>query len=187
MRPPIRPFVTVHKHRLLNSRASRPLPNSNAQNAAPGPSLDDPNILTTSLTELDAAYTAALEAADAIFGGKAVERPVMPPPPKTTGRVLPDLLQQEALASLQETPAPQKRRAPPTPKAAKPTPIKPKKSSSPPASSPPVRKHQAEERQPEVAPELSRHAVSAIQRRWVFKTELKAGEKWKRRLRKVAR
>jgi hypothetical protein len=125
MRPPIRPFITEHKGRLPKSRASKPLDNGDAENAGRDPALGDPNSLATSPTEQDAAYAAALEAADAIFGGKAVQRPEVNSTSKPSpGRVLPDLLQQKSLASLPATPANRPPRAPQAPEIANPSPLK---------------------------------------------------------------
>ncbi len=73
-------------------------------------------------------------------------------------------------------------------KVAKAVPAEPKKKKPQPAAvapTPPVQR--AKEREPAIVAERSSRAIRTIQNKWVWKTELKAGENWKRRLSKFAR
>jgi hypothetical protein len=190
MRQPIRPFIIAYKNRATKSRTSNSRNISDPQSANTNPSLDDPSIFATREIKHDAAYLAALEAADTIFGGKAAELPEFITPPKDIpGRVLPNLLQEDALSIFPARGASIKTdRVRQPARVAKSVLTKPNKSTrQAAAATTPTAVQQVIESTLEVVPASSQRARRAIQKKWVLKTELKAGEKWKRRLSKAAR
>jgi hypothetical protein len=189
MRQPTRPFITAYKGRSSKTRTSNPWKIEEAENAGGSPALSDPGPLTALEVERDAAYLAALEAADAVFGAKAAELPQVSRATPLPGRVLPNLLQEDITSALPARGASAKtRRARQPAKVAQAVPAEPKKvkpRTAALAPAPPAPIVRAPE--PEIVLDGSRRAIRLIQRKWVSKTELKPGEKWKRRLGKFAR
>lgn len=190
MRQPTRPFITAYKGRSSKSRTSNPWKIKEAENADVSPSLNQPSASASPEVERDPSYLAALDAADAVFGGRAAEPPQIPPPPTgRPGRVLPNLLQNDAAsAPPARAESTRTRRAQPPAKVAEASHAEPKKAkprTAAVAPTPPAPR--AKEREPAIAPDRSSRATRTIQMKWVWKTELKAGENWKRRLSKFAR
>ncbi len=190
MRQPIRPFITAYKSRSSKSRTSNRWDISEAESANANPSFDDPSVFAPPEIEHDAAYLAALKAADAVFGCKAAEVPeVAAPSIGLPGRVLPNLLQEDATTSLPVRAASKKthrvRQPARVAKSVNAEPKKVKRQVAAVIQTPSVQP--TIERKQETVLDTSHRARRAIQKKWVLKTELKAGEKWKRRLGKVAR
>lgn len=193
MRQPTRPFITAYKGRSPKSRTSNPWKINEPENASGSPSLNGSSASSAPEVERDASYLAALNAADAVFGAKAAERPqILSPSTGLPGRVLPNLLQDDAIsdppargASVRtrrvRQPAKVKEAVPAEPRKVKPQ-IAP-----PTAATPIFTAQRAKEPEPEVILKTSSRAIRTIRRKWVLKTELKAGETWKRRLSKFAR
>lgn len=196
MRRTIRPFVREFKNRSSKPSARQPAPFISETETKP-PLLD---LAPRGDSSRDDGYEAALRAADAVFGKKSAEAPPAPPPPAEqapqTGRVLPSLVEtQDAPVAIRERT--KKARKPRARKAEKAEPVE-----EPPAPArrggPPRRpkvdapKPAAERPLVKIAPEAPktsgpRRARRPIQLRWVLRTELRAGEKWKRRLPEKAR
>lgn len=183
MRQPVRPFITAYKNRSSKSRTSRPWDIDDPEKVLPKPLPVDLSADAPAMSGLDADYLAAMAAADAVFGGKAVELVALQGPANIpTSRILPCLLQDEAQLASPAEEAKKPRRAP---RAVKPL---GRKAVKPPA----IAKKVIEPSQIIGTPEIpnvpaTRRERSSIQIRWVCKTELKPGEKWKRRLCKAAR
>jgi hypothetical protein len=185
MRQPMRPFITAYKNRSSKSRTSRPSNIDDSQKAISRPLPLDLSANAASASGLDASCSEAWATADALFGGKGVE--VVEPPKPHTRRILPCLLQPEAIASTEEE-TKKAQRAPRVVKQlgrAKATAIDhPSKA---------VLITKAVEPSPiVVSPDVAnapaaRRERRPIQNRWVRKTELKPGEKWKSRLCDAAR
>lgn len=191
MRQPTRPFITAYKSRSSKSRSSDSSKVKEVENASADPSLNDLSALATLELAPDAAYLAALKAADAVFGREADELPRTPSQSiqLPAGRVLPDLLQDDVVSSRPGSAASKKtrreRQAATTKEPVHTKLKKPKRQVimvTPTRSIPPGR-----ERDPEIVPDTSSRARRTIQEKWVLKTGLKAGERWKRRLGKFAR
>jgi hypothetical protein len=169
-----------------------------------------PSALSPRSTSPSDAYEAAMRAADAVFGKSLPNGPAMP----GGGRVLPSLVESPAFADAERaTDDAKPRRGRPPGKTNKKRLPSPEKISAKPKRSSPAKRAVAlkpaarlapakEDFEPTpltlapVATTLSDHAPPAssparerrsIQKRWVLKTELKAGENWKRRLCKAAR
>ncbi len=190
MRQPTRPFITAYKKRSSKSRTSNPWKIEETDNADGSPSPKEPTPSAYHEIERDPSYLAALDAADAVFGGKSAELPqISPPSTGRQGRVLPNLLQNDATsappASAESTKARRVRRPAKVAEAVRAEPKKPKPRTVAVAPTPPVQR--AKEREPAIVPDRSSRSTRAIQKKWVWKTELKAGENWKRRLSRLAR
>ncbi|PPD41671.1 MAG: hypothetical protein CTY15_13240 [Methylocystis sp.] len=128
-------------------------------------------------------YAAAMAAADAVFGVKEAEVVALEEPSNVpTGRILPCLLQTEERSTPPAEKPRKAHRAARVMKASKPEAVKAVVST--PLSEPAKRKAS----QLPVTTSIGSVAEtqrerSSIQDRWVRKTELRPGEKWKRRLR----
>ncbi|WP_159727161.1 hypothetical protein [Methylosinus sp. Ce-a6] len=208
MRRTVRPFVKEFKSRSAKTAASRLAPLEEAA-PEPKPAFLDVAAFTPRAAEREAphddGYEAAMRAADLVFGKKSASVEVAAPAaPVATGRVLPSLLETEApTPSEPREPA---RRGPGRPRV--------KKSEEPTAAATPIRRPRrpaptepAQDRSPAppivvaaqpqphapifvsqaVENETSRRIRRPIQLRYVLKTELRAGERWKRRLPEAAR
>lgn len=191
MRQPTRPFITAYKNRSTKSRASDSWKIKEDETAKAETSLNDLSALAAVEVEPDAAYLAALKAADAVFGREADKTPPAPSQPNRlpTGRVLPNLLQEEIVNSRPAS-APSKKSRPGRPAAKVKAPVqtkpkRPKRQAQLTAPTPAAQPARASE--PEMALESSSPTGRAIREKWVLKTTLKAGERWKRRLGKFAR
>lgn len=190
MRQPTRPFITAYKGRSSKARTSNPWKIEEAASAGAGPSINDVRAPSAPGVERDASYLAALEAADAVFGARAAEPPPVPRATSAPGRVLPNLLQEDVASALPARGALTKtRRARQPAKVAKAVPAEPTKAkprtAAPAPPTPPTPAVEAP--RPEITIDASPRAISMIQRKWVLKTELKAGERWKRRMSRFAR
>ncbi len=204
MRRTVRPFVKEFKNRSSKS-STRP---ATPVTEEPKPSFFD-------LAEAaprhnghshDDGYEAALKAADAIFGKKInvaapIIRPALadgPQPVVPVGRVLPSLIETpDAAAADRREPVkkPRKPRAPRAEAEKAETPATPARRGRPPRQPKSEAPSLTVER-PVVVAKVAAEPASAsaprrtrrsIQLRWVLQTELKAGEKWKRRLPEAAR
>lgn len=186
----MRPFITAYKNRSSKSRTARPWDIDDPEKTAAKPLTVDLGA-TPAASGPDAEYLAAMAAADAVFGGKAVETAAFQEPPNVpVSRILPCLLQPD------EQPAPsveKAKKAPRTPRAAKPAQRNADKAEGVAA---PIKRAPAQktvEPPPVVVTTDSenvgatRRERSSLQSRWVRKSALKPGEKWKRRLCKAAR
>jgi len=195
MRQPTRPFITAYKGRSPKSRISNPWKIKEAENAAGSislrdPSLRDPSAAAAVEVERDATYLAALDAADAVFGGRAAEGSQIPPESNgPRGRVLPNLLENDVISDPPARGASTRTRRVRQPaKVAEAVPAEPKKVKPQPAVATPIlTAPRVKEPEPEVILKTSSRAIRTIRRKWVLKTELKAGETWKRRLSRFAR
>lgn len=193
MRQPTRPFITAYKGRSPKSRTSNPWKIDEPENASGSPSLNGSSASAAPEVERDASYLAALNAADAVFGAKMAERPqILSPSTGLPGRVLPNLLQDDVISDPPARGASTRTRRVRQPaKVAEAVPAKPKKAkpqTAPQAVVTPIfTAPRAKEPEPEVILKTSSRAIRTIRRKWVLKTELKAGETWKRRLSKFAR
>lgn len=190
MRQPTRPFITAYKGRSPKSRTSNPWKINEPENASGSPSLNGSSASAAPEVERDASYLAALNAADAVFGAKAAERPqILSPSTGLPGRVLPNLLQEDVISDPPARGASVRTRRVRQPaKVAEAVPAKPKKVKPLTAVATPIlMAPRAKEPEPEVILKTSSRAIRTIRRKWVLKTELKAGETWKRRLSKFAR
>lgn len=207
MRRTVRPFIREFKKSSSKSPTRQPTPQGDEREAKP--LLFDFPDAAVRHDKHDDGYEAALKAADAVFGKKIVEPAPPAPasaiesaPPPSAGRVLPSLIETpETPAGPRETVKqarkPRARRTEEAEKAEKPVaPARrrgrpPRQPKSEPPSVPverPAAKIAADKIAAE-APKTSapRRTRRPIQLRWVLRTELKAGEKWKRRLPKAAR
>jgi hypothetical protein len=193
MRQPTRPFITAYKGRSPKSRTSNPWKINEPENASVSPTLNAASASAAPEVERDASYLAALNAADAVFGAKAPERPqILSPSTGLPGRVLPNLLQNEVVNDLPARGASTRtRRARQPAKVAEAVPAEPKKAKPQAAPltavTPIFTAPRAKEPEPEVILNTSSRPIRKIRRKWVLKTELKAGETWKRRLSRFAR
>jgi hypothetical protein len=197
MRRTVRPFVKEFKTRWSKSsktRAAEPCPDKphflqpfpNADETAQAPNRDDED------------YLAALKAADAAFGMSYQTAPTKSVAPPHVGRVLPSLVE-EAPSHSERTPEPKQKSARKSKAPAKTrTAVKVKKPASParkkpatPSKVPRVKAPVTVESRPATfetgTGSATRHEDRSIRKRWVQKTELGPGEKWKRRLSKHAR
>ncbi len=192
MRHAVRPFITEYKNRSSKSQASRKWDIPDSEITDPKTPSVDVSAYAPPERRREESYLSAREAADAVFSAKpvptVVETPSSAPP---AGRVLPCLIQEERA---EVAPAKAPTRAAPNVRAAS------KVQKKQPVEAATL----AERRAPEISAvaialspiQLSaepsrdvgaRRERSDIQRRWVRKTELKSGEKWKRRLHEAAR
>ena len=196
MRRTVRPFVKEFKTRWSKSSklpAAEPRPDKphflqpfpNADETAQAPSREDED------------YLAALKAADAAFGIPPQIAPKSVAPLPHVGRVLPSLIEEPPPYPQSPEPkqkSPQKRKAPSKSSAV----AKEKKSASSTKRKVPAPSQPAEPKslvamgsqsamtEPSTG-SATRHEARPLRARWVQKTELRPGEKWKRRLTKHAR
>jgi hypothetical protein len=200
MRRTVRPFIKEFKS-LPSKSAPRARVAGNAEKSQPILPPPDPSLADPWRVKHEDGYKAALEAADAVFGKRGSEipaparpdvppRPEQSPPAPPTGRVLPSLIEQQDDLSLRLKAAETARPGRKLEKAKAARPVRPKKRTRPaqekPAAVAPVEQPSAGgpvEEELAAAPRKRR----SIRARWAFKTELKPGENWKRRLCKAAR
>jgi len=194
MRPTVRPFKIEFKSRSSRSTPMRQPRGDDAGKDRATPSFLDVGAFTAGRNSHANNYEAAMKAADAVFGRSvpAVPSPETNPSSNAPmGRVLPSLIENDdalavRLAEADETP----RRKRATGKAKTASPVLPKKPAAQPASSV---AWDSEARAPtEIAPvapiaAAPDHERRSIQKRRFLDAELKAGEKWKRRLCEAAR
>ena len=194
MRRTVRPFIKEFKRRSLKSSAACPPPIDDADKNDPKSSFLDLGVFSTSQNGPNAECDAALKMADAVFGGRNLaaavsenDRSSSPP----VGRVLPSLIQEDDALTVHLREADEKtRRGRGAGKAMSPSPVRRKKLILQPESE--TGRVSVERPAANFSPERSivsepQRERRSIQKRWVLGTELKAGEKWKRRLCKPAR
>ncbi|QXX76284.1 hypothetical protein MHY1_03124 [Methylovirgula sp. HY1] len=195
MRHTVRPFIKEFKKRSSKSTMPHPpIDDTENDGAKPLPFLDLGGFVAYENNH-DDEYEAALKAADAVFGRSSSATSVEKEASSfkdVVGRVLPSLIDEDSALSIRLAAAEEKTRR------------RRKVVEKPDASSFPLRRKasrapkrelvQAAAEQPAAmaSPEVPnvsapRREPSAIQKRWVLKTALKAGQKWQRRLCKAAR
>jgi hypothetical protein len=194
MRRIVRPFIKEFKAPSSKS-APRTRPVRNDGNGHAQPSSPAPSAGESQRSRHEDSYKAALEAADAVFGRKdsgVSVRSEIAAPIAPKGRVLPSLIEQEDALTIRLKAAAEKThrgRKPGKTKTAAPT-LRKKPALLPRSKA--ARDFVIEQFATSSAPEKEIVSASSrkrrsIRERWVLKTELMAGEKWKRRLRKAAR
>lgn len=190
-RRPVPPFITEFKKPTSRSSASRPARDGGAAADKPKPAFLDPKRFLGDRSENDDGLEAAMRAADAIFSiNAAAASEIETPAPAPKGRILPSLIDPEDELTIRLREAEAKRRRGRKPKHDAPSssarserPTRRPKIKPPPPVAPTPAPIDAERQI------LSRNprARRSIQERWVLKTELKPGERWKRRLHRAAR
>lgn len=193
MRHTVRPFIKEFKKRSSKSSAPQP-PIDEADKKSAKPLFLDLGSFAAYENNHDDEYQAALKAADAVFDRRdsvACVQDEALASKDPVGRVLPSLIDEGAERTGRLAEADEKTRR--GRKVEKPV-RSPSIRRSKPARSPQseVVKASAELLTANLSTEISnvsapRRERSAIQKRWVLKTDLKAGQKWKRRLCKAAR
>ena len=194
VRRTVRPFIKEFKTRSAKSSAAHPQLISDAVDDGSKPSFLDLNVFSTRQNNYDDKLKVALTAADAVFGRSSPVAPLPETSPLSNapvGRVLPSHIGEDEPLAVRLTEGDGKSHR--------------GRSVGKVKSSLPIRR-----KQPTLQPKsevarvfLERPAASfspailivstplrkrrSIQKRWVLRTELKAGEKWKRRLCKAAR
>jgi len=190
----VRPFITEFKNRSIKPLAGHPGPLGAARNDGPKPSFLDLGVFATRQANHDDERSAALKAADAVFrkSGSASPAPETAPSSNApAGRILPSLIAVDDAPAVRSADAGEKiRRGRGPGKAEKSSPVRRQKPALQPETE--VARVAVEQRAESSSPEMStvsrpRRERRPIQKRWVFETELIAGEKWKRRLRQAAR
>ena len=198
MRRPVRPFVIEFKPRSSKSSAPRSPRIDEAGKTNATPAFLDVSVFTASRSVQGDDYETAMKAADAVFGrsGAVAAEPIAPPN-APTGRVLPSLIESvDALAIPSKKIEEKPRRGRVARKAEMAPPVRVK---------PPARPKTAAVQLESVAPQdfvkpaaivSQPHTPTAaepdreprsLRKRRLLDAELKAGEKWKRRLCKAAR
>ena len=194
MRRTVRPFIKEFKTRSAKSSATHPRPIGDADNDGSKTSFLDPNVFTILPNQFDDEHKVALTAADAVFGRSSPVAPLPKASPLSiapVGRVLPSLIRNDDVLTVRLTKGNgQARSGRRTGKVKSSSPIRLKKPTLRPESD--VARVFLERPATSFSPDIlivsaPRRERRSIQKRWVLRTELKAGEKWKRRLCKAAR
>ncbi|MGA3065049.1 MAG: hypothetical protein ABSD90_17875 [Methylocystis sp.] len=194
MRPTVRPFKIEFKSRSSRSTPMRPPTGDDAGKDRATPSFLDVGAFAAGRNSHANEYQAARKAADAVFGRSVPAAPAPETVPSFNapmGRVLPSLIENgDALVvRLAETDEkPRRKRARGRVKAA--SPVRPKKPILQPESA--VAEVSVEQPPTSIPPDTSIATASERERRSLKKrrlldADLKAGEKWKRRLCEAAR
>ncbi len=188
MRRPIRPFITEFKNHPPKSSAFLPQTLEGVDQVSAKQPVLDLGVSDTFKTNYDDGRAAALKAAEEVFGKSNVTEPieVATPSSKTSsGRVLPSLVDKDDALTIRLMEADKKSRRGSRPKNDKTASSSKHKKHTP--TSKPVATQifveastAASSAQPSNV-STSRRERSSIQKRWVLKTELKPGQKWKRR------
>lgn len=198
MRRPVRPFVIEFKTRSSKPSAPRSPRIDEAAKINKTPAFLDVGLFTANRSVLGDDYETAMKAADAVFGrSRAVAPEPIAPTNAPTGRVLPSLIEKVEALPVRTTEIEEKpRRARIEKNAETAPPIRAKSRTRP--KTPAVRPESVApqdlvEPAPIVLPlnaptaaEPERESRSVRKRR-LLDAELKAGERWKRRLCKAAR
>ena len=193
MRHTVRPFIKEFKKRSSKSSAPHP-PIDDAGGDSAKPSFLDLSNFASFETSHDDEYQAALKAADAVFGRSSSAACVpeeVPASKDPVGRVLPSLIDEDSPLAVRLAAANKKTRRPRI--VEKPedfAPVRRRKSSHAPESEGTKASDEPAAANPStevLSVTAARREPTAIQKRWVLKTELKAGQKWQRRLCKAAR
>lgn len=196
MRRPVRPFVKEFKTRWSKSSKSPAQTEAECDKPRFTQSFLDLDMASQARDRDDDEYRAALKAADAAFGTLSQIVPEVATAPSHVGRVLPSLVEDIPLQLVRSPEAKEKstasrkvRKNEPARKAASPAPVVRRKRAAPLKAQSVTTLadlgSQTESSETRLDP-ATRRAGRPIQKRWVMKAELKAGEKWKRRLRKPA-
>ncbi len=194
MRRTVRPFIKEFKTRSAKSSATHPRPIGDADNDGSKPSFLELNVFTTRQNKFDDEHKVALTAADAVFGEGSPAAPLPKASPLSNapvGRVLPSLIRDDDVLTVRLTEGDGKSRGSRSVgKVKSSSPIRLKKPTLRPESE--VARVFLERPTTSFSPDIlivsaPRRDRRSIQKRWVLRTELKAGEKWKRRLWKAAR
>ena len=192
MRPTVRPFKIEFKTRSSRSTPMRPPTNDDAGKDRVTPSFLDVSVFTAGRSSHANDYEAARKAAEAVFGRSVPAAPgpeTNPPLNAPVGRVLPSLIENSVAPTIRLAEAdekPVRSRAAGRAKAA--SRVQPKKPTIQPE--PAVMQDLVEQSARKIAPETliaPDHERRPLQKRRVLDANLKAGEKWKRRLCKAAR
>jgi hypothetical protein len=194
VRRTVRPFIKEFKTRSAKSSAAHPQLIGDADDDGSRPSFLDLDVISTRQNNFDDELKVALTAADAVFGrgnpvGPLSETSQLSNAPM--GRVLPSLIGKDDPLAVRITEGNGKsRRGHRIGKLKSPLPIRRNQRTLQPKSD--VARAFLERPDASFSPDISvasapQREHRSIQRRWVLKTELKAGEKWKRRLCKAAR
>jgi len=198
VRRPVRPFVIEFKPRSSKSSAPRSPRIDEAGKTNATPAFLDVSVFTASRSVQGDNYESAMKAADAVFGrSAAVAAEPIAPPNAPTGRVLPSLIESvdaPAVPSMEIEEKPRRgrvaRKAETVPPVRVKSRVRPKTPTVRPESVAPQDfvKPAAIVLQPNTptAAEPGREPRSLRKRR-LLDAELKAGERWKRRLCKAAR
>jgi len=194
MRQPIRPFITEFKSRSSKASAPRPPTIKDADKDGETPPFLDTSVFAARQNNPSDEYEAAMRAADAVFGKSRSAVPASQKAPSAVapgGQVLPSLIEEDDPLTVRLKKADEKTRRGRPPGKGKTSSPAPRKKLPLPLK---MKAARASVEQPiaNISPEgaivsAPRRERGSILERWVFKTELKAGEKWKRRLCKAAR
>jgi hypothetical protein len=194
MRPTVRPFKIEFKSRSSRSMPMRQPRGDDAGKDGATPSFLDVGAFTAGRNSHANNYEAAMKAADAVFGRIV---PAVPPPetnPSSNapmGRVLPSLIENDDALAVRLAEAdekPRHKRA--TGKATAASPVRSKKPVFQPKSA--AAEVSVEKTPTSIPPDTSiatapERERRSLKRRRLLDADLKAGEKWKRRLCKAAR
>jgi hypothetical protein len=193
VRRTVRPFIKEFKTRSAKSSAAHPQLIGDADDDGSRPSFLDLDVFSRQ-NNFDEELKVALTAADAVFGRGSPVTPLPDTSPFSkapTGRVLPSLIGEDDPLPIRLTDGDGKsRRGHRIGKLKSPLPIRRNQRILQPKSD--VARIFLEQRDANCSPDILIASIPlrkrrSIQKRWVLKTELKAGEKWKRRLCKAAR
>jgi len=194
VRHTVRPFIKEFKTRSAKSSAAHPQLISDADDDGSKPSLMGLNVLSTRQNNFDDEHKVALTAADAVFGRGSPVAPLPETSPFSNapmGRVLPSLIGEDDPLAVRLTEGDGKsRRGRSVGNVKSSLPIRRKQPTLQPKRE--VARVFPEQPASSVPPDISivstpQQERRSIQMRWVLRIELKAGEKWKRRLCKAAR
>lgn len=189
----VRPFIKEFKNRSIKPSAGHPGHVGDAKDDGSKPSFLDLGVFATRQANYDDERKAALKAAGAAFrkGGSAASVPETTPSSNApAGRILPSLIAADDARAVRSAGADEKiRLGHGHGKAERSSPVRRKKPTLQPKAE--VAKVAVEQRAASSSPEMStvsrpRRERRRIQKRWVLETELAAGDKWKRRLRRAA-
>lgn len=188
MRHTVRPFKVEFKSRLSRSTPMRPAKGEADDIKASTPSFLDTSDFSAARRSTANGYDAAMKAAVAVFGRSASVAPVSEPPPSAApvGRVLPSLIENADALTTALTDADSKMRRSRGAGTAETASVLRKKTRVQSARA--IQKEPVEQvttqAPPAAAPDRERRS---IHKRRLLDAELKAGEKWKRRLCRAAR
>ena len=194
MRRTVRPFIKEFKTRSAKSSATHPQPIGDADNDGSKPSFSGLNVFSTRQSNNGDEHKVAFTAPDAVFGRGSPVAPLSETSQLSNapvGRVLPSHIGEDDLLTVRLTKGNGKSRSGRNVgKVKSPSPIRLKKPTRQLESE--VARVFLERPATSFSPEIlivsaHRRDRRSIQKRWVLRTELKAGEKWKRRLCKAAR
>jgi hypothetical protein len=194
VRRTVRPFIKEFKTRSAKSSAAHLRPAGDDGNDGSNPSFLGLNVFSLRQNNNGDGHKVALTAVDAVFGRGSPVAPLSETSQlsnATVGRVLPSLIgEDDTLAVLITEGNEKSRRGHRIGKLKSPLPIRRNQRTLQPKSD--VARDFLEQPDANCSPDILLASTllrkrRSIQKRWVLKTELKAGEKWKRRLCKAAR